>query len=67
MKTLIEKLFAQFEMAAQPAGGILSKVKNIQSKRKSSKQIPMATLSPECYNLRGLSKKAGDVRRTPAP
>lgn len=67
MKTLIEKLFAHFDMAAQPAGGILFKVKNIQTKRKSSKQIPLTTLSPECYNIRGLSKKAGDIRRTPAP
>ena len=67
MKNLLEKLFAQFEAVAHPASGNWFKVKNIQSKRKSSKQIPFTTLSPECYNIRGLSKKAGDVRRTPAP
>lgn len=67
MKSFIEKLLAQFEAVGHPASTNWFKAKNTQSKRKNSKQIPFATLSPECYNIRGLSKKAGDVRRTPAP
>jgi len=67
MKTFFEKLFLQFETVAHPADGSWIKTNGTLRKRKTSNQVPLAMLSPECYNVRGLSKKAGDVRRTPAP
>ncbi len=67
MKTFIEKLFLQFEMALQPAAANTFKVNVTQRKRKAGQRIPLTMLSPECFNVRGTSKKVADLRRTPAP
>ena len=66
MKTLFEKLIIQFETIAHPAGGWF-KTTGTQRKRKTGNLVPLSTLSPECYNIRGLAKKSGGTRRTPAP
>lgn len=66
MKTLFEKLLLQLTVIAHPAGSLL-RTSGSQPKRIGSKYAPEVSLSPECYNLRGRSNKAGDVRRTPAP
>ncbi len=67
MKTFLEKLIVQFETVAHPAAGTWFKAGVQQRKRKSTTNTSIATLSPECHNVRGLSKKAGNVRCTPAP
>lgn len=67
MRTFLEKLIRQFETVTHPAAAAAFKPGATQRKRKQGGYIQLAELSPECYNVRGLSKKAGDVRRTPAP
>lgn len=67
MKSFIENLFIRFESATQSTGDHFLKTSGISRKRKANRHLSFATLSPECYNLRGVSKKAGDQRRTPAP
>lgn len=67
MKTFFEKLIVHFEVIAHPAAGAWLKIGGQQRKRKATTNTSIATLSPECYNVRGLSKKAGNVRCTPAP
>jgi predicted cupin superfamily sugar epimerase len=65
MKTFFEKLLIQFEFISHPAGGWFSKSTR---KRKSSKELSHTVLSPECYNVRGVSsKKQNFNRHTPAP
>lgn len=65
MKTFFEKLMIQFGMIGHPASGF--NTNSTSRKRKINKSIQYAPLSPECYNVRGLSKKAGNVRQMPAP
>jgi hypothetical protein len=67
MKTLFEKLLIQLDTLTHPAEGGWSGVNTTQKKKKNGRSLPLASLSPECYNVRGSSKKAGDMRRTPAP
>jgi len=67
MKTFIEKLFLQFESAMPPMVSNPLKVSVAQRKRKAGQRIPPNMLSPECFNVRGTSKKVADLRRTPAP
>ena len=67
MKTFFERLLIQFEFISHPAAGWFSKSAETR-KRKSSKELPLNTLSPECYNVRGASsKKQNFNRHTPAP
>jgi hypothetical protein len=67
MKTLFEKFISYFETVAHPAADNRFKPAATQRKRKSGTYLQLASLSPECYNVRGVTKKASDVRRTPAP
>jgi hypothetical protein len=67
MKTLFERLLIQLDTITHPADGGWSKVGSAQKKKKNGMSLPLASLSPDCYNVRGSSKKAGDMRRTPAP
>ena len=67
MKTFFEKLLIQFEFISHPAGGWFFKSTET-GKRKTSKKLPHIVLSPECYNVRGVSsKKQNSNRHTPAP
>ncbi len=66
MKTLFERLNDQFERVAHPAGGWF-KASEAQRKRKARKSKAATTPSPDCFNVRGGSKKGMHLRRTPAP
>ena len=63
MKTLLEKLFVQFDFISMPASNWFSSTeKKVQIKK--SKPV----LSPECFNVRGMSiKKEAHPRRNPMP
>ncbi len=67
MKTFFENLFVHFEFLTNHAG-VWFKTTETERKKKSLKDAPYTSLSPECFNVRGnTSKKAGNNRRTPAP
>ena len=65
MKTIIEKIF-QLRSVAQPSNGRLY-AKTARRKEKAAPGNGL-TLSPECFNVRGVSAREREhARRNPAP
>jgi hypothetical protein len=64
MNTYLRCIFAYFENVLHPAAGWSTESE--KRKRKSDKADHFLP-SPECFNVRGISKKNDKVRRNPAP
>jgi hypothetical protein len=65
MNTCIKSLMTYFEMVLHPAAGWADEKQT--RKRKSQKSTPSLKHSPECFNMRGISKSQEKMRRNPAP
>jgi hypothetical protein len=63
MKSL-RNLFVYFENVLHPASGWSD---NSMKRKRVSKKDNSLQSSPECFNLRGTSKKQDKIRRSPAP
>ena len=67
MNRCLRNLFDYFEEVLHPASG-WSANNTEKRKRKSQKSYEAALQpSPECFNVRGASKKTDKLRRNPAP
>ena len=64
MNSYIRGIFIYFENVLHPAGGWNSEAE--KRKRKVEKSVHFLP-SPECFNVRGVSKKNDSSRRNPAP
>lgn len=64
MNNYLRCLFTYFENVLHPASGWSNESEKRKRKTLRSAQI---LPSPECFNVRGASKKNDKVRRSPAP
>jgi hypothetical protein len=67
MVRYFRSLFDLFENVLHPASGWADS--NTEKRKKKAARLTAGalTVSPECYNIRGASKKQDKLRRNPAP